>query len=124
MSLGRPRENSNRRVRWRLAVGLRRLWRRTCAWLCGGLVYGCAWLRKLGKRCSRMVGSQWGARNWGNGNDVMISIPGIPFSRKRTGKRKFPSGHAWASLVCGKLGAIAKVARIRHYTLLIYTQLW
>ena len=41
---------------------------------------------------------------------------GIPGSK--LGKRNSPFGYAWASLICGKLGAIAKVVRIRHCTLL------
>jgi hypothetical protein len=49
----------------------------------------------------------------------MVLIPGKRNSRKQIGKKKFPF---WACLGKPDLpqtGAIAKVARIRHYTLLI-----
>jgi hypothetical protein len=64
-TLGRLQENPGKRMGWevrgRVAEAVRK-WGEGCAEMCGGLVYGCVGLRELGKRCSRTVGSQWGAR--------------------------------------------------------------
>ena len=71
-----------------------------CAEICGGLVHGCAVaVRSCVELCmAARVGEETfedgvfpvGYKGCGTGSDVIVFIPGIPFSRKRT----CHSGHA------------------------------
>jgi hypothetical protein len=45
------------------------------------------------------------------GSDVIVSFQENEIPGTKLGKGNSLSGHAWASLICGKLGAIAKSAQ-------------